>query len=140
MNIDLSKLKTAEDKLKSLRDTLISDIKAERDRRTQQGGYSVDTEQGKKWFHSDTFSRSQQLGLLTLGVNIPTNLSWKTMDGSFVLMTPELAGLVFSAATLSDVSVFAHAEALINQVKTAEDPQSVDIKVGWPVCFTDLDL
>lgn len=62
-------------------------IKAERERRTQQGGYQV----AGKWFHSDTFSRGQQLGLVYLGSNIPEGLMWKTMDGTYVEMTQAMA-------------------------------------------------
>ena len=38
------------------------------------------------------------MGLVMLGDNIPAGLQWKTMDGSFVVMTPSLAQQVFAAA------------------------------------------
>lgn len=106
-------------------------IKAERDRRTQEGGYSVDG----KWYHSDTFSRTQQLGLVMMGAGVPAGLMWKTMDGSFVEMTQTLAGQVFAAAAASDAALFAYAENLRTQVNAAEDPQTVKILRGWPAVF-----
>lgn len=111
-----------------------SDIKVERDRRTQQGGYKV----GTKWYHSDTFSRSQQLGLVLMGSNFPQGLMWKTMDGSFVEMTPTLAQQVFQSATISDSTIFAHAEGLNQQIQSSDNPESIDIYSGWPECYLDL--
>mgnify|MGYP000747628215 CR=1 FL=1 len=103
-------------------------IKAERDRRIQEQGYVA----GGKRFHGDTFSRTQQMGLVMLGASIPPGLQWKTMDGSFVAMTQTLAQQVFAAAAASDIALFGHAEALRAQVNAAEDPSSVDITAGWP--------
>lgn len=110
-------------------------IKAERDKRIQTGGYSVITSEGVKWFHSDTFSRSQQLGLYNLGQNIPEGLMWKTMDGSFVEMTPEIASAVFLSAVVSDNTIFTYAEQLRSQVQTSDNPEGVDIYSGWPLAF-----
>lgn len=105
-------------------------IKQERDRRTQQGGYQV----AGKWFHSDTFSRTQQMGLVMLGDNIPAGLQWKTMDGSFVVMTPSLAQQVFAAAAQSDATIFAFAEQL--RVEMEKDPLGyVSDNKQWPVMF-----
>ena len=106
-------------------------IKAERDRRTQTGGYRV----GDHWYHSDTFSRTQQLGLVMLGSSMPEGLAWKTMSGDFVTMTPALAQQVFASATAADMAHFAHAEQLRGQVFAAPDPASVDIYAGWPPSF-----
>ncbi len=106
------------------------EIKRERDRRTQQGGYQV----AGKWFHSDTFSRTQQMGLVMMGANLPAGLQWKTMDGSFVAMTQTLAGQVFAAAAASDATLFARAE----QIKAAMEADPVNFNLAsqtWPVVF-----
>lgn len=105
-------------------------IKAERDRRAQAGGYQV----AGKWYHSDTFSRTQQMGLVMIGANIPAGLQWKTMDGSFVTMTQELAWQVFAAAAASDAALFARAE----QIKATmdADPAAFDLSAhAWPPVF-----
>lgn len=114
---------------------VIADIKEERDRRTQGGGYKV----GAKWFHSDQFSRGQQLGLVLLGAGIPAGLQWKTMDGSFVAMTQALAGQILAASAAADNAIFAAAEAHIAAVQKAPDPTDYDFSSGWPSSFGDLD-
>lgn len=105
--------------------------KAERDHRTYTGGYLA----SGKWFHSDTFSRSQQLGLVLMGANIPSGLMWKTMDGSFIEMTQSLAQEIFQAAVTSDSNFFSYAESLRQQIENIEDPESISIFTGWPPIF-----
>lgn len=106
-------------------------IKAERDRRTLQGGYQV----GNYWFHSDTFSRTQQLGLVMLGASMPANVQWKTMTGEFVAMTPALAQQIFSAAAASDIAIFGAAEQHRAQMEACADPVAYDFTSGWPPVF-----
>ena len=106
-------------------------IKLIRDEKIQTGGYAV----GGEWYHSDTFSRTQQMGLVMMGANIPSGLQWKTMDGSFVTMTQQLATDIFAAAAASDQALFAYAEQLRAQVEAAENPNDVDIYSGWPAVF-----
>lgn len=111
-------------------------VKSYRNILTQTGGYKV----GTKWFHSDTFSRSQQLGLVMMGNNIPQGLMWKTMDGSFVEMTPTLAQQIFQAAAVQDSAIFAYAESLNTQVQQSNDIefiQNLDIKQGWPETYVE---
>lgn len=103
-------------------------IKAERDRRIQFGGYKV----GEKWYHSDTFSRTQQMGLVMLGANIPPNTPWKTMDGSFEVMTPALAAQIFAAAAASDIAIFAAAEVHKAAMEASPEPAAYDFSAGWP--------
>lgn len=105
-------------------------IKQERDRRTQQGGYCVDG----KWFHSDILSRTQQMGLVMMGNSIPSNLQWKTMDGTFVNMTPALANSIFMAAVQSDTVLFSHAEQL--KVQMESDPENFSLsECSWPLMY-----
>jgi hypothetical protein len=106
-------------------------IKAERDRRIQSGGYKV----GPKWFHSDTFSRTQQMGLVMLGASIPANTPWKTMDGTTVTMTQTLAGQIFATAAASDIAIFAAAETHKAAMEAAADPAAYDFSGGWPRGF-----
>lgn len=103
-------------------------IKAERDRRTDQGGYKV----GTKWYHSDQKSRSQQLGLVLLGANIPANLQWKTLDGSFITMTQTLAQQLLGAAAASDQAIFTAAETHKAAMEASADPASYNFSTGWP--------
>lgn len=101
-------------------------IKQIRDNKIQTGGYKV----GLNWFHSDTFSRTQQLGLVLMQANIPTGLKWKTMQGTFVDMTSSLAASIFAAAALKDSEIFAYAEYL-------KQNETLDIYQGWPLVYQD---
>lgn len=110
-------------------------IMARRDLLTSSGGYKVNVAGVDKWFHSDLISRSQQLGLVLLGANIPANLQWKTMDKTFVTMTQTLASQIFSAAAASDTAIFAAAESIKAGMLNSTDPANYDITTGWPVTF-----
>lgn len=112
-------------------EAIVSSIKAERDRRTQEGGYSVNG----KWFHSDVISRTQQLGLLLMGANLPAGINWKTMDGSFVAMTSTLAQQIFAAAGVQDTSTFAVAQQAIAQAQA--NPGAFNMAaIPWPAIYT----
>lgn len=106
-------------------------IKAERDRRKSEGGYKV----GSNWFHSDTTSRIQQMALVMMGASMPAGLLWKTMSGSFVTMTPTLAGQIFQAAAASDMAIFTIAEQKNAEMLTVACPSTYNYQTGWPVCY-----
>lgn len=109
-------------------------IKAERDMR-KTGGVTVYVDTVPKWFHSDESSRIQQLGLVMMGQNIPANLQWKTMDGTFVTMTPALAQSIFSAVALLDTTAFAKAEWHRQQMEASDTPHLYDFSKGWPTIY-----
>lgn len=108
-------------------------IKQERTLRKQEGGFKV----GVKWYHSDQPSRIQQIGLVLLGANIPANLVWKTMDGSFIQMTQTLAGQIFAAGASSDAALFQTAEVKKSETAnmTAEQLALYDFAAGWPQAY-----
>ncbi len=122
---------TTEAYIKTLQENVWAKIKAIRDEKITNGGHCVDG----KWYHSDTVSRSQQTGLYLMGENVLTGLMWKTMDGSFVEMTPVLAQKIFFAAAGQDSVLFQHAESLRQQVNTSTNPEQVDIVSNWPTTF-----
>lgn len=90
---------------------------------------------GTKWFHSDPGSRIQQLGLVLMGANVPA-VQWKTMDGTFVTMTPTLAGQIFQATAASDMAVFVAAELHLANLKASADPSNYDWLSGWPATYS----
>lgn len=104
-------------------------IKATRTARTA-GGVLV----GEKWFHTDGASRIQWLALVMLGVNVPAQ-DWKTMDNSFIALTPALVQQVFVAMVTKEQAIFTHAETLRAQVYASSNPAEVDIGAGWPAVF-----
>lgn len=119
-----------EEALTTIRLSLGGQIKARRDSR-KEGGVKV----SGKWFHTDAPSRVQHLGLRMLGNSIPPGLLWKTMDGSFVEMTPALSAGIFIAVLTQDTQIFAVAEQHRAAVYASEDPFSYDFTPGWPPIF-----
>lgn len=101
-------------------------IKKERDNR-KAGGVSV----GGKWYHSDTESRIQQIGLFIMGASIPA-VNWKTMDGSFVVMSQTIAGGIFQGTATLDGTLFAVAEAHRVAMEASDRPDLYDFSAGWP--------
>ena len=115
-------------------DVVWGKIKEYRDVLIQSGGYLVDG----KWYHSDLMSRTQQIGLTLLGNNIPADLMWKTMDGSFVQMTPPLAQQIFVAAATSDTKIFICAEQHNAAMMLLPNPETYDYTSGWPSTFPNV--
>ena len=109
-------------------------IKAERERLSSDGGYSVAVDGVPKWFHSDPKSKTQQLALVMFGASVPPVL-WKTMDKSKVPMTQALAGQIFQAASLQDMALFAAGEAHYDALQLSLDPANYDYSGGWPAVY-----
>lgn len=109
------------------KDAIWRRIQTERDRR-KSGGVKV----GDYWFHSDDSSRIQQLALTMMGQNMPTGITWKTMSGMFVEMTPTLAQQIFVATTSQDLVIFHAAEVHKAQAWAMEDPENYDYMSNWP--------
>ena len=108
-------------------------IQEERDRR-KFGGVQV----GANWFHSDDTSRIQFLGLLMYGANMPNNIMWKTMSGSFVQMTPTLAQQIFGTIAAKDTVIFTVAETHRAQMNASAEPTSYNYLTGspsWPLIY-----
>ena len=118
--------------LVTLKATKAIAIKAERDRRKFNGVFV-----SGKWFHGDTDSRIQQIGLLMMGANIPAGLQWKTLDGSFVVMTPTLAAQIFNAAAAQDQAIFSKAEEHRVAMEASADPAVYDFSGGWPAAYVE---
>ncbi|MGJ0515148.1 MAG: DUF4376 domain-containing protein [Methylomicrobium sp.] len=101
-------------------------IQAERDRR-KNGGFLL----SGKWYHSDPESLTRYLGLVQLGANVPTR-QWKTMDGTLIQMSQQLAADIFNAAVAHDSACFDAAEAHKAAMQSLGDPSTYDFSGGWP--------
>ena len=115
--------------LATLRASKVTAIKAERDRR-KFNGVLVST----KWIHTDTYSRTQWMGMVMMGASVPA-IEWTTMDNTSITTSQALAGAVFQATAALDATLFAFAKSLIDTVNASSDPTSVDITTGWPATF-----
>lgn len=104
-------------------------IRAERDRRKFNGVFV-----SGKWIHSDTYSRTQWMGMVMMGASVPA-IEWTTMDNSTITTSQTLASQVFSATAALDAALFAYAKSLIALVDASNDPGSVNITTGWPLTF-----
>lgn len=121
--------------LQQQKDEMWRAIQAERDRRTANG-----VRVGVNWFHSDTPSRIQQLGLVIMGAGLPSGIMWKTMGGQFVQMTPQLAGQIFQTVAGTDQAIFATAEVHKVQMYATADPLSYNFlssTPAWPPTFKE---
>lgn len=122
-------------------------IKARRSARKFAGVYVAGV---GKWFHTDAEeSRVQQLGMKDLARDTLANggtmetvlqklgqsIAWKTMDGTFVPMTAQLAFDVVAA--VGDLDALCHGLAEMHRVgmEAAADPLAYDFSGGWPVVY-----
>ena len=112
-----------------VRAAIVTAIKAERDRRKFNGVFV-----SGKWIHSDTYSRTQWLGMVMMGNNLPV-IEWTTMDGTTINTTPALAQAVFQGTATLDTTLFGFAKALATTINENPNPASVDITTGWPATF-----
>lgn len=121
-----------------------SRIKAKRST-IELGGVQV----GAKWYHTDEASLIKYLGLFKMAEQALTDggtgamvlqyggvdIRWKTLDGTFVNMTVQLAQDVYSAVIGLNFSAFAAAETHKTAMEAAVDPAAYDFSAGWPASF-----
>lgn len=107
-------------------------IQAVRDYR-KAGGVKI----SGNWFHSDDTSRIQQIALVMMGANMPSNIMWKTMQGTFVQMTPTLAGQIFQAIAASDQTIYGRAEYHRQNMIMSPNPATYDFTTGWPMMYEE---
>lgn len=128
-DVEVQKIIDSYDPLPELRQAKWKEIQAERDRRT-----AMPVKVGEYYFHSDQASRTQQIGLVLMGANIPPGLMWKTVGGAYVEMTPLLAQQIFQETANKDQSIFAAAELHRNNLEKFTYQQIIDYDymLGWP--------
>ena len=92
---------------------------------------------GPYWFHSDTPSKLQHLGLVSAMVMsvLPSVQPWKLMDGTFVTLTAPLVQQIFGAALTREGAIFAKAEEHKVALYASSDPYGYDFTTGWPPIY-----
>lgn len=120
-------------------------IKSERDR-LKFSGVKV----GDNWFHSDSDSRNQQLGLFVAAIagKLQENaIMWKTLtpegglyDNVEVPMTSQLAIDIFTTTMMHDATFHFVSGIHRRDLLLAEDPLTYDYKSNWPQSFESYKL
>ena len=92
-----------------------------------------------KWFQTDDATRLQYLALalesVTGGFKKPIN--WKTMDNSFLMLTPELLREIMQAMHDDEEADFINAEKHKAAMLKAEHPLEYDYSDGWTANFDE---
>jgi len=72
-----------------------------------------------------------------MGQNMPSGIQWKTMSDAFVLMTPTLAGQIFTATVTLDQILFSNATTHRTAMMAAAVPSEYDFSTGWPAFYQE---
>lgn len=92
-----------------------------------------------KWFQTDDATRLQYLALalesVTGGFKKPIN--WKTMDNSFLQLTPELLREIMQTMHDDEQADFVNAEKHKAAMLKAENPLEYDYSGGWTANFDE---
>lgn len=132
------------------KDPLWEAIKQERERR-KAGGVKLVIKGADKWFHSDAESRIQHLGLkdnardvLAAGGNMNSNIMimgqkvpWKTMDGSYVILTCQIVFDIVKAVGELDAKAHGNAEMHRAAMLKRANPHAYDFSTGWTQTFEE---
>ena len=111
-------------------------IKAKRYDNLRHGVYAKSV---GKWFQTDDATRLQYLALalesVTGGFKKPIN--WKTMDNSFLMLTPELLREIMQAMHDDEEADFINAEKHKAAMLKAKNPLEYDYSGGWTANFDE---
>ena len=108
-------------------------IKQERDNRALNGGVNI----GGKWFYTDPDSRTKYLGMMLLGQNLPTDIAWKTMDGTWQPVSPSYAALIVQSVAQFDSALMKIGEIKKAEVFASESPPTYSITANFPKTFLE---
>ena len=117
-------------------DEMWEQIKAMRYDNLRHGVYAKSV---GKWFQTDDATRLQYLALalesVTGGFKRP--ISWKTMDNSFLQLTPELLREIMQTMHDDEEADFINAEKHKAAMLKAENPLEYDYSDGWTANFDE---
>ena len=122
-------------------------IKKERERRMLYGGVKVE----QKWFSTDLIARTQYLRLNCIAdelllANQPRdtilqvngkNISWKTMDNTFIDLTIDLIKKILSQLDDQEAAIFEAAELHLATLNSSLHPAQYNFLTGWPISYGD---
>lgn len=92
-----------------------------------------------KWFHTDPDSKQQIHAMVTANViGMYKVTAWKTMDNTYVQLTPPLLLQVFGAILENEARLFEIGKLHYDMLHTSQDPANYDPTSQWPTTFSDL--
>lgn len=92
-----------------------------------------------KWFHTDPDSKQQIQALVVANlIGIYKTTAWKTLDNTYVQLTPMLLLQVFGAMLENESRLFDIGKLHYESLYTSSDPVNYDPASQWPTTFSDL--
>ena len=92
-----------------------------------------------KWFHTDPDSKQQIHVMVTANViGMYKVTAWKTLDNTYVQLTPPLLLQVFGAMLENEARLFEIGKLHYDMLHTSQDPVNYDPASQWPTTFSDL--
>ena len=92
-----------------------------------------------KWFHTDLYSKQQIQALVVANViGLYKTTAWKTLDNTYVQLTPLLLLQVFGAMLENEARLFGIGKLHYDMLHTSQDPANYDPASQWPTTFSDL--
>ena len=92
-----------------------------------------------KWFHTDLYSKQQIQALVVANViGLYKTTAWKTLDNTYVQLTPLLLLQVFGAMLVNEEQLFGIGKLHYEKLYASNDPVNYDVTNMWPSTFSDL--
>ena len=92
-----------------------------------------------KWFHTDPDSKQQIHAMVTANViGLYKTTAWKTLDNTYVQLTPLLLLQVFGAMLENEARLFEIGKLHYDMLHTSQDPANYDPTSQWPTTFSNL--
>ena len=92
-----------------------------------------------KWFHTDLYSKQQVQSLVVANIiGTYKTTAWKTLDNTYVQLTPLLLLQVFGAMLENEARLFGIGKLHYDMLHTSQDPANYDPASQWPTTFSDL--
>ena len=92
-----------------------------------------------KWFHTDLYSKQQVQSLVVANIiGVYKTTAWKTLDNTYVQLTPVLLIQLFGAMLENESRLFDIGKLHYESLYTSNDPVNYDPASQWPTTFSDL--
>ena len=92
-----------------------------------------------KWFHTDLYSKQQIQALVVVNIiGMYKTTAWKTLDNTYVQLTPVLLIQLFGAMLENESRLFDIGKLHYVMLHTSPDPSNYDPTSQWPTTFSDL--